>query len=193
LAAAVHRLLRDEAPAAAPGDPHSPWALATAWRLNGDGYQDFELAEGEARHELRAHILPGGFRLGDDRVHVNDADGVTTLRLGDSTFKLRVLRQGQALTVFLNGVAYALMHIDPRAPLEDVQAGGGRILAPMPGRVLDVLVREGEAVTRGQVLLMLEAMKVQMRITAPADGTVISLRCAAGDLVEDGTELVTLD
>jgi 3-methylcrotonyl-CoA carboxylase alpha subunit len=43
------------------------------------------------------------------------------------------------------------------------------------------------------VLLMLEAMKVQMRITAPADGIVASLRCAAGELVEDGTELVTLD
>ncbi len=193
LAAAIHRLLRDEAPPAAPGDPHSPWALANAWRMNGDGYQDFILAEGETQHALRTHLLPDGFRLGDDLVQAQDAEGVTTLRLGDSTVKLRVLRQGQALTVFLNGVGYALTHIDPRAPVDDTQAGGGRILAPMPGRVLEVLVREGEAVTRGQVLLMLEAMKVQMRITAPADGTVTALRCAAGELVEDGTELVTLD
>ncbi len=193
LAAAIHRLLRDEAPPAAPGDPYSPWAQANAWRLNGEGYQDFTLAEGEARHELRAHILPHGFRLGEDLVHATDADGLTTLRLGTTTEKLRVLRQGQALTVFRNGVAFALTHIDPRAPVDAAQAGGGRILAPMPGRVLEVLVAPGDKVTRGQVLLMLEAMKVQMRITAPADGTVASLRCAAGELVEDGTELVTLD
>ncbi len=193
LAAAIHRLLRDEAPPAAAGDPHSPWALANAWRLNGDGYQDFILAEGETQHALRAHLLADGFRLGEDLVHAQDAAGVTTLRLGNSTAKLRVLRHGQALTVFLNGVGYALTHIDPRAPVDDTQSDGGRILAPMPGRVLEVLVREGEAVTRGQVLLMLEAMKVQMRITAPADGIVASLRCTAGDLVDDGAELVTLE
>ncbi len=193
LAAAIHRLLRDEAPPAAPGDPHSPWALANAWRLNGEGYQDFTLAEGETRLGVRAHLLPGGFRLGSEMVEATEADGVTTLRLGNASHRLRVLRRGPALTVFLDGVGYALTHIDPLAPRDAVPAGGGRILAPMPGRVLDVLVREGEAVSRGQVLLMLEAMKVQMRITAPADGTVASLRCAAGDLVEDGAELVTLD
>jgi 3-methylcrotonyl-CoA carboxylase alpha subunit len=63
----------------------------------------------------------------------------------------------------------------------------------MPGRVLQVAVQPGDAVTRGTVLLVLEAMKVQMRITAPADGTVASVAARVGELVEDGAELVVLE
>ena len=193
LAAALHRLLRDEARPGAAGDPHSPWNQTNAWRLNGEGYQDFVLQEGETRHELRAHLLPEGFRLDDAVVQAEEQDGTLMLRLGQQAARLRVLRQGEALTVFLDGVGHALTHVDPRAPQDDAQAGSGRVLAPMPGRVLEVLVREGDSVARGQVLLMLEAMKVQMRITAPAEGKVTALRCQVGDLVQDGTELVLVE
>ncbi len=193
LAAALHRLLADEAQGGAAGDPHSPWNLTNAWRLNGEGYQDFVLQEGETRHDLRAHLLPDGFRLGAELVSARDVAGRLELRLGDASAHLRVLRQGPALTVFLNGVGHALTHVDPRAPQDDAHQAGGRVLAPMPGRVLDVLVQEGDAVVRGQVLLVLEAMKVQMRITAPGEGKVMALRCQVGDLVEDGTELVLVE
>jgi 3-methylcrotonyl-CoA carboxylase alpha subunit len=59
--------------------------------------------------------------------------------------------------------------------------------------VLQILVAPGDVVARGAVLLVLEAMKVQMRITAPAEGIVAGIGCAVGELVEDGAELVTLD
>ena len=65
------------------------------------------------------------------------------------------------------------------------------MLAPMPGRVIDVLVRPGDSVARGDVLMVLEAMKVQMRLTAPRAGVVDALCAAPGDLVEDGAELVS--
>jgi 3-methylcrotonyl-CoA carboxylase alpha subunit len=193
LAAAIHRLLRDEAPPAQPADPYSPWALANAWRLNGEGYQDFVLLEGETRHALRAHLRADGFLLGDSPVRVREEGDSLLLRLGEATHRLRVLRQGAALTVFLGGVGYALTHQDPRAPQDSADAGGGRVLAPMPGRVLEVLVAPGDAVQRGQVLLVLEAMKVQMRIAAPAEGVVSAVRCQPGELVEDGAELVSLE
>ncbi len=193
LAAAVHRLLQDEAPPAVAGDPYSPWALPSAWRLNGAGWQDFVLLEGETTHTLRAQLRPDGFMLGEALCSARAEGDVLLLRLGDATHRLRVLRQGAALTVFLNGLGYGLLHHDPRAPLDAADAGGGRVLAPMPGRVLEVLVVPGEQVQRGQVLLMLEAMKVQMRITAPAEGVVASIRCQAGELVQDGDELVTLE
>ena len=63
----------------------------------------------------------------------------------------------------------------------------------MPGRVLSIAVAPGDAVTRGAVLLVLEAMKVQMRITAPTDGTVTAVRARVGELVEDGSELVSIE
>jgi 3-methylcrotonyl-CoA carboxylase alpha subunit len=104
-----------------------------------------------------------------------------------------VLREGDALSVLLDGATHDLRHRDPRAPSGAADSAGGRVVAPMPGRVLNILVAPGDAVARGTVLLVIEAMKVQMRITAPADGTIGAIRCAVGDLVEDGAELVSLD
>jgi len=199
LAAAVARLLLDLSPpvALAGADPFSPWNAPTAWRLNGDGFQDFVLEDGEAIHTLRAHPRADGFRLdlpdGPMEVSVSEAaDGMVSLRLGGDILRARALRRGDRITVFIDGAAHGLRHLDPRAPVEGAGAAAGRILAPMPGKVLDVMVRPEQAVTRGAVLLVLEAMKVQMRITAPADGIVSAVLCAPGDLVEDGAELVSL-
>ncbi len=61
----------------------------------------------------------------------------------------------------------------------------------MPGRIVSVGCAPGDAVARGQVLLVLEAMKVQMRLAAPADGAVAAVRVAPGDLVDEGAELVS--
>jgi len=196
LAAAALRLLRDE-PVTDPADPHSPWGLATAWRLNGEGWQDLMLLDGEQEHVVRAHLgqatgfdLPGG----PARVEAARWDGdALALTLDGVAHRAIVLRDGDAISVILDGATHELRHRDPRAPSGEGDSVGGRVVAPMPGRVLQVLVAEGEAVSRGAVLLVIEAMKVQMRITAPAEGTVAAIRCAVGDLVEDGAELVTLE
>ena len=196
LAAAVLCLLRDE-PVTDPADPHSPWGLANAWRLNGEGWQDFGLLDGEAELAIRAHLggtlrldLPGG------AAHVEGArweGNALGFRLDGAACRARVLREGDALFVILDGETHELRHRDPRAPSGAAEGTGGRVIAPMPGRVLQVLVAPGDHVARGAVLLVMEAMKVQMRITAPADGTVTALRCAVGELVEDGAELVTIE
>lgn len=64
--------------------------------------------------------------------------------------------------------------------------------APMPGSVLRILVRPGDAVVKGAPLLILEAMKMEHQIVAPRDGTIASLNCAEGELVQPGVELVTM-
>jgi 3-methylcrotonyl-CoA carboxylase alpha subunit len=196
LAAAVLRLLRDE-PVADPADPHSPWGLANAWRLNGEGWQDFSVADGEATHVVRAHLgagvmldLPGGAARLDGTRWDGDA---LSFRLDGTAHRARVLREGETLAVILDGATHDLRHHDPRAPSGAADSAGGRVVAPMPGRVLQILAAPGDVVARGAVLLVIEAMKVQMRITAPAEGTVTAIRCAVGDLVEDGAELVTLE
>jgi 3-methylcrotonyl-CoA carboxylase alpha subunit len=70
--------------------------------------------------------------------------------------------------------------------------GTGRVLAPIPGRVASVLVAMGDAVVTGQVLVVMEAMKMELSLTAPADGVVALVCCAVGDMVQDGHELVEL-
>ena len=70
--------------------------------------------------------------------------------------------------------------------------GAGRLTAPMPGRVAHVLVEVGDAVQRGEPLMIIEAMKMEHTVTAPVDGIVDAVRFGVGDLVEEGAELIAL-
>ena len=117
-----------------------------------------------------------------------EADGATI----DGVHRLiPVVRDGDALTTILDGTNHRLTLVDPLAPALIDTAGGDRLMAPMPGRVIDVLVRPGAAVERGAVLLVLEAMKVQMRLVAPRAGIVEAVWAKPGDLVDDGAELIS--
>ena len=72
------------------------------------------------------------------------------------------------------------------AAKKPVEAGSGSVVAPMPGTILKVLKADGDQVKAGEVVLVLEAMKMENEITAPVDGTVASLSLAAGSTVAGG-------
>lgn len=78
------------------------------------------------------------------------------------------------------------------APAPAPSAGGQSVDAPMPGKILDIKVKPGDAVTYGQVVIVMEAMKMETEIVAPAAGTVASVNVHTGDAVETGAVLVTL-
>ncbi|MEM7081097.1 MAG: biotin/lipoyl-containing protein, partial [Pseudomonadota bacterium] len=80
----------------------------------------------------------------------------------------------------------------PRYPVPGADEAGGGLVAPMPGAVLSTDVAAGDNVSKGQLLLILEAMKMEHRITAPADGKVEAVHVSAGEQVENGQLLVTL-
>jgi 3-methylcrotonyl-CoA carboxylase alpha subunit len=117
-------------------------------------------------------------------------DGGTLLRCGDVTRPVSVRLQGSSVTVVLAGVTHIIDVVDPLSPPRADVADGGRVMAPIPGRVASVLVKPGDAVVRNQVLVVLEAMKMELTLTAPDDGIVSAVHCAPGDMVEEGIELV---
>lgn len=80
----------------------------------------------------------------------------------------------------------------PKAAPAPAAAGSIKVDAPMPGNILDVKVSNGTAVKAGQVLVILEAMKMENEIVAPQDGTVASINVNKGDTVEAGQTIVTL-
>ena len=83
--------------------------------------------------------------------------------------------------------------VAPAAPAATAApAGGEQILSPMPGNILNVNVKVGDAVKKGQVLLILEAMKMENEIMAPKDGTITSVNVQNGSTVESGALLVTI-
>ena len=198
LAAAAIAVLADRRAAQSattPGDPWSPWAMADAWRLNGDGYHDLTLLLGQQPLRVRAHPQPdGAFVLDLPRGTVHAAAEEDTdfmhLRLDGVLHRLRVVRRAEELVVILAGQNHVLRHVDPLAPPRTETGGDDRVTAPIPGRVTRVLVQPGDVVQRGAPLLVLEAMKMELTLSAPLDGTVESIRHSVGEMVEEGTELV---
>lgn len=133
------------------------------------------------------------------------ADGGWQLKLDDGGVAVTAYcaRQADVRYVWLRGQVIELQVDDgrdislargARARGGERSAGGASgVTAIMPGQVREVLVAVGDAVTRGQALLLLEAMKMEIRVTAPADGVVKALLVAQGDVVERGQPLVELE
>ena len=80
----------------------------------------------------------------------------------------------------------------PKAPVSQAE-GKTKIVAPMPGKILSVKAKAGDSVKKGQVVLILEAMKMENEVVAPSDGTVASINVSVGDMVESGDVLATLN
>ena len=179
--------------AALTGDPHSPWAQADAWRLNGGGYQDLHFAAGGTEIVVRAQIGRDGVTLDLPEGAVVAAPAGASIRIDGVVQPARVVRHGEMLTVLRPGRALTLAHIDPLAAPEGERAGSDRITSPIPARVTRVLVSPGDVVAKGAPLLVLEAMKTEITLSAPSDGTVESVRAAVGEMVTEGTDLVTFE
>jgi 3-methylcrotonyl-CoA carboxylase alpha subunit len=179
------------------GDPYSPWHRRDGWRLNGDTYQDIRFADRGVERLVRVRYRGDGYGLeiGEEAMTVRlqeASDSGLVLDLDGIRFDALVSRRGAVLTVALAGATYQLTHIDPAAATGPEQAGGGRLTAPMPGKVSGVFVQPGDVVRRGQLLVVLEAMKMEHAMVARADGVVETVGCATGDVVAEGAELLVL-
>jgi len=101
--------------------------------------------------------------------------------------------QGDKRFISMNGQAYTLNIPDSRASRRKAAGGGGDLTAQMPGQVASVLVNTGDRVERGQTLVILEAMKMEIRVTAPTDGLVKRLLVEKGQVVERGQVLLEIE
>lgn len=81
----------------------------------------------------------------------------------------------------------------PKAPAASGSTGSVDIVAPMPGKILDVKAAPGQSVKKGDVVLLLEAMKMENEVVAPQDGVIAGINVNSGDMVEAGNVLATMD
>ncbi len=198
LAVLQSRRAAAEAHAARSGDPHSPWHQTTGWRLNVETHSRLVFLDGEREVEITVRYRPDGYRLslpgGEvDARGVLEPGGDLLAELGGQQLKATVVPEQQEITVLIGARSHRLTLHDPLALGAVAEAGGGRLTAPMPGKVIQVHVAPGARVERGAPLLVLEAMKMEHTISAPGDGLVTAIHFAAGELVEEGAELVIFD
>jgi len=199
-AAALAELFAEESQAAAKaassGDPHSPWNRVDGWRLNLGSHHDLVFAEGERQHCVAVHFNATGLgfsvRGREYRLAGALEDGILRVMLGDASFRVRVVRDGIDWHLFRDGIHHVLT-------LQSVQTSSapdaiiGTLAAPMPGKVLQVLVQAGADVAKGAPLVILEAMKMEHTIAAPCDGRVAAIHYKAGEQVDEGAELLQLE
>jgi acetyl/propionyl-CoA carboxylase alpha subunit len=106
---------------------------------------------------------------------------------------LTVSAQGDETVVFAEGRAFAFSEISADETGQSAGGGDGTVRSPMPGHILSVAVAVGDAVKKGAPLLVMEAMKMEMTLAAPGDGTVAELHAAAGARVAEGILLLRLE
>ncbi len=189
----------DSAKAAArSGDPHSPWHQTNGWRLNDDNHHDFRFVDAGDERRVTVHFAADGWQLdlpGQTLSARRASLTGTTLaaEIGGERRTASVVRSGFDITVLHDGHVWKIKLDDPSATAAEREGGDGRLAAPMPGTVVQVLVRPGDAVTAGQPLIVVEAMKMEHAIKAPAEGVVAAIHFKVGDAVAEGTELLAFE
>ncbi|HNM39582.1 MAG TPA: acetyl/propionyl/methylcrotonyl-CoA carboxylase subunit alpha [Giesbergeria sp.] len=195
-AAVAHTLLRERASEGA-----DPFSRRDGWRSHGLTERRFAFEFGAAQVPARlTYQHDGGLHLavGEGAQAVSGAltfqGGAQGLELQFAGLHTRaaVYALGETDHVFTPQGATQIVSIDLLAHAGEEQSEGGRLTAPMPGKVVSFAVQAGDAVTKGQPLAVMEAMKMEHTIAAPADGVVQELLYAPGDQVAEGAELLKL-
>jgi 3-methylcrotonyl-CoA carboxylase alpha subunit len=206
--AAIGEFLRLEDEAAkraqASQDRFSPWHAIDPWWLNsaGEAISLTYLALGVTQ-VVRLRTLGGGFlvSVAGPTGAADVALAASACRSGDglaitldgARLGANVVPLGDQRYVFVDGQLHRLTLVDPLAHAADDEHRGGHLTAPMSGTIVAVLVKAGDAVTKGAPLLILEAMKMEHTVIAPAAGTVSAVHYRQGDQVSEGVDLIDVD
>jgi len=186
LAIAALAVLTAEAPV---GD--DPWDARDQWWLNTTPARVLDFTDGETSYPVSVTRDGAAWRIG---TILGTAEQLTPGRLSvclDGVQRtVSAIIDQHVVTLRDDGSTWRLTLPDPLAAADDEEDAGDRLVAPIPGLVTRVEASVGDRVTRGQVLVVLEAMKTVFRLSAPADTTVASVSCAAGDMVQEGQVLV---
>jgi 3-methylcrotonyl-CoA carboxylase alpha subunit len=192
-AAAIAQALVDERATQGP----DPFSRRDGWNSHGVRVRPFEFDfHGERAKAELTYLHDGALALAIGNVagalsFTQSADSLDVHYAGQR-LAARVYADGETDHVFAAAGATRIVNIDLLAHAGETHDEGGRLTAPMPGKVLHFHVKPGDSVRAGQVLAVMEAMKMEHAIAAPADGVVAELLYAPGDQVPEGAELLTL-
>ena len=178
-------------------DRTSPWYRTDGWRLNRPHRQLLRLLHGDRAWPVEIE------RLGDrsivdiagrehDARHGIAADGGHCCELDGRRIRCTAELVGDRLLLVRDGRRLEFRLPSFVGAAEPADGGGDLLNAPMPGRVIKLLVAVGDAVTKGQTVAVLEAMKMEQRFAAPRDGIVTAVHVGEGEQVPEGTRLLDL-
>jgi 3-methylcrotonyl-CoA carboxylase alpha subunit len=176
----------------------SPWNRTDGWTLTGRRSRRVRFRHGAEQYDTVLWYGRDGFTMEfadtNARLQFVPRDGgVFDMCLGDAPERASVAWSGRDLDVTTPRGHLKLQWIDPFAGKVADLAAASRIVAPMPGTVTRILAEAGADLPRGAPLIVLEAMKMEHTLRAPSDGRLKALKCAVGDVVQEGTELADFE
>ena len=179
------------------GDPYSPWQMNDGWRVNDCGHVDLPFRDGEEEVTVVAYMDGVGYRMviREKELTVRgafDAEGRLAAEIDGHRVTASVIRHGEERHILGPLGTRQLAYVNPHQAQASSGSHGGRLTSPLPGRVVSVVVAAGDSVSAGQTLMVIEAMKMEHSITAPAASTVETVHFSEGDQVDEGAELVAL-
>ncbi|MBL8387177.1 MAG: acetyl/propionyl/methylcrotonyl-CoA carboxylase subunit alpha [Hydrogenophaga sp.] len=183
------------------GEGKDPFSRTDGWRPYGLTQRRFDFEyQGAALTAQLTYLHDGALQLavGDTSAALGfqalpaDSGCVVDLRFNGQRQAVQTWQRDETVHVFCDLGATVITELDALAHAGETAAEGGRLTAPMPGKVVSFAVKAGDAVKKGQALAVMEAMKMEHTIAAPADGTVAELLFAPGDQVAEGAELLKL-
>ncbi|MFZ6864577.1 acetyl/propionyl/methylcrotonyl-CoA carboxylase subunit alpha [Undibacterium sp. Ji67W] len=172
-----------------------PWQSSHGWRMNSHMQRGLQFIEESMTHDVTVTYLADGWKISSTDV-VAQVKLVSTsghdfvLAIDDQTVTGTVVRDGEHFHVFNQDVHTDLHYLDALAHAGESEAEGGRLTAPMPGKIVAVLVSKSQEVKKGDALLIMEAMKMEHTISAPHDGVIDDVLYAVGDQVTEGAQLL---
>ncbi|MCX7273067.1 MAG: acetyl/propionyl/methylcrotonyl-CoA carboxylase subunit alpha [Burkholderiales bacterium] len=197
--AAALVLVLEARTAAGSADAHDPWQRRSGWRMGARLEREMGFTAAGQTLTVRVQYAPGGFTVHGADTAVCLADlhwQPDTRRLsglaGAQAFDCGAVLDGETIHLFDGQGHFSLGYRSPLADIGDDLADVGSLVAPMPGKVISLLVDTGAKVSRGQALVVMEAMKMEHTITAPADGEVTEIHYRVGDQVGEGAALLAL-
>ncbi|HEV7246135.1 MAG TPA: acetyl/propionyl/methylcrotonyl-CoA carboxylase subunit alpha [Shinella sp.] len=182
----------------ASADP-DPWGHLRSFRLWGEAAQTVFLDHGDVEHALRVTAREKNrFHVEHNGITTDIAVQSTDERFVRAAFDDRVLsatvhREGTDILIFFAGHAHAFAVAEEAGHHGEAAAGGDRLSAPMPGLVRIVSAEPGARVAKGEALVTMEAMKMELVLAAPRDGVVATVPVAVGDQVAEGALLLSLE
>jgi 3-methylcrotonyl-CoA carboxylase alpha subunit len=196
-AACVAVLIREEQEQSAEKD-RSPWDRTDGWTIGGRRSRRLSFRHGAERSDATLWYGRDGLTMEWDGAKarlqfVARAGALFDLCLGDAPERASAAWSGRDLDLVTPRGRLVLHWIDPFVADAAEAAAASRVVAPMPGTVTRILAEPGVELQRGAPLLVLEAMKMEHTLRAPADGRLTALKCAVGDFVQEGMELADFE
>ncbi|MFZ6751553.1 acetyl/propionyl/methylcrotonyl-CoA carboxylase subunit alpha [Undibacterium sp. Ren11W] len=173
-----------------------PWQSSQGWRMNSNPQRALQFDEEAQGHQVQVTYLEHSWQVqagtASALVTLAKAEGSDiTLKIGEQTVQGTVVRDGEYFHVFSQGAHTNLHYKDALAHAGEAEAEGGRLTAPMPGKIVAVMVQAGQEVKKGDALVIMEAMKMEHTIAAPHEGVVDEVLYAIGDQVTEGAPLLS--